>query len=287
MKLFSERYNYIKVSSVIIREKITPEIQNAICSCYDILKRFFEDDNTYSYGYNPYIDMEKYLWTKFLNQREGNFYEGRYYHHIVATQFIEDKNNPWYRKLDLIELTIKYLYKLDTNYNRRISIFHLFVDLLNSEFKRLNFAYRIVNTEIVEITSDEEIVAVESSMQNSPQNIRTHLNKALELYAQRPNGDYQNSIKESISAVEAYCRQITKEKTLGEALNKINGKGLIIPQILKIAFEKLYAYTNHPDTGIRHALMDKTGSYTPASEEAWFMLVSCSSFINYLNKKLK
>ena len=272
---------------MIIREKITLEIQNAICSCYDRLKRFFEEDNTYSYGYNPYIDMEKYLWTKFLNQREGNFYKGGIYHHIVATQFIEDKNNPWYRKLDLIELTIKYLYELDTNYNRSISIFYLFVDLLNSEFKRLNFAYRIVNTEIVEITSDEEIVAVESSMQNSPQNIRTHLKKALELYAQRPNGDYQNSIKESISAVEAYCRKITKEKTLGEALNKINGEGLIIPQILKVAFEKLYAYTNHPDTGIRHALMDKTGSYTPASEEAWFMLVSCSSFINYLNKKLK
>lgn len=114
-----------------------------------------------------------------------------------------------------------------------------------------------------------------------------HLNKALELYAQRPIGDYRNSIKESISAIEVYCREITGEKTLGEALNKINGKGLVIPQILKIAFEKLYAYTNQPNTGIRHALMDESGTYTPASEEALFMLVSCSSFINYLNKKLK
>ena len=58
-----------------------------------------------------------------------------------------------------------------------------------------------------------------------------HLNKALELYAQRPIGDYRNSIKESISAIEVYCREITGEKTLGEALNKINGKGLVIPQI--------------------------------------------------------
>ena len=38
MKLFSERYGYTKPSDVIIREKITPEIQNAICSCYDKLK---------------------------------------------------------------------------------------------------------------------------------------------------------------------------------------------------------------------------------------------------------
>ena len=73
-------------------------------------------------------------------------------------------------------------------------------------------------------------------MRSSPLNIRMHLNKALELYAQRSIGDYRNSIKESISAIEVYCREITGEKTLGEALNKINGKGLVIPQILKIAF---------------------------------------------------
>ena len=50
---------------------------------------------------------------------------------------------------------------------------------------------------------------------------------------------------------------------------------------------KLYAYTNQPDTGIRHALMDDDDTYTPASEETLFMLVSCSSFINYLNIKLR
>ena len=233
-----------------------------------------------------YIDMEKYLWTYFLNQREGNFHYGSRYH-VVATLFLEDENNPWYRKLDLVELSIKYLYDMDMKYDRRMYVFNSFVKQLNYEFGRLNFAYRVVNTEIVEITSKEELAAIESSMHDSPQNIRMHLNNALELYAQRPLGDYRNSIKESISAVEAYCREITGQNTLGDALNKLKDTGLIIPPILKVAFEKLYAYTNQPDTGIRHALMDEDGTYTPASEEALFMLVSCSSFINYLNKKLK
>lgn len=235
---------------------------------------------------SPYIDMEKYLWTYFLNQREGNFRDGRTYH-IVATSFIEDEKNPWYRKLDLVELTVKYLYAMDRRHDSRMYVFSSFVKQLNYEFKRLNFAYRVVNTEIVEITSEEELAAIETSMDASPSNIRIHLNKALELYAQRPIGDYRNSIKESISAVEAYCREITGQKTLGDALNKLKDNGLIIPSILKIAFEKLYAYTNQPDTGIRHALMDEDGKYTPSSEEALFMLVSCSSFINYLNKKMK
>ncbi len=279
MKLFSERYNYTKPSDVIIREQITPEIQNAICSCYDRLRCSV-------YYKTLYVDLEKYLWTVFLNQREGNF-QNEYGYNIVATLFLEDENNTWYRKLDLVESSIKYLYDNGQKNERYHRAFLSFVEQLNSEFERLNFAYRVVCTEIVEITSKEELTAIETSMHDSPTNIRTHLNKALELYAQRPVGDYRNSIKESISAVEAYCREKTGENTLGNALNKLKDRGLAIPPILRTAFEKLYAYTNQPDTGIRHALMDDEGTYTPASEEAMFMLVSCSSFINYLNKKLK
>ena len=285
MRLFSERYNYTKASDVIIREKITPEIQNAICSCFDRLrdKIFFKSGVYHSH---PYIDMEKYLWTYFLNLREGDFQDERMYH-IVATKFLEDKNNPWYRKLDLVEFTVKYLYNLGEEDFRYSSVPQDFIEQLNREFVRLNFAYRVVGAEIVEITSKEEVESVESAINDSTVNIKTHLNKALELYAQRPVGDYRNSIKESISAVEAYCREITGKNSLGKALDEMNNKGLLIPQILKDAFVKLYAYTNQPDTGIRHALMDEDGTYTPASEEALFMLVSCSSFINYLNKKLK
>ena len=214
---------------MIIREKITPEIQNAICSCYDKLNGFFLNSGVY-YD-TPYLDMEKYLWTNFLNQREGNFHEGRTYH-IVATLFIEDENNPWYRKLDLVELTIKYLYAMDAKYDRRMYVFRSFVKQLNYEFERLNFAYRVVNTEIVEITSKEELVAVESSMHDSPSNIRMHLNKALELYAQRPIGDYRNSIKESISAIEAYCREITGQK-ISVDIAMISKIGVYIIHILE------------------------------------------------------
>lgn len=46
MGLFSERYGYTKPSDVIIRERITPEIQNAICSCYDKLHKFFMNSST-------------------------------------------------------------------------------------------------------------------------------------------------------------------------------------------------------------------------------------------------
>lgn len=284
MASFSERYGYTTPSDIIIREQITPEIQNAILNCYDRMKTTLPFVN--------YSSLEMYLWTNFLNKRDVDFNEVSLFDKsIVFTEFIEDSNNKWYKKLDLIQLTIEYLYKpIKQNYKQDYvdsfpNIAAFFITQLNYEFKRLNFAYRIVNKEIIEITSEEEISTIEEALNSSKNNIRIHLNKALELYAQKLTGDYRNSIKESISAVEAISRSITGEKTLN--FTKMQSKGLIIPPVLRQAFERLYGYTNDEKTGIRHALMDNEGSYVPQAEEALFMLVSCSAFINYLNKKVK
>ena len=294
MALFSERYGYTKASDVIIREQITPAIQNAICTCFDRLPRLVASIRSYSddAGRRWYICLEQYIWTQFFNRREQYFDDNFFKPTVVVTRYFEDKNNEWYEKLNLLEFVIQYIYDDDERYYTKrfnpnnYSLAGAFVDMINSEFERLNFAYRVINKEIVEITSKEEIAAIETAIDNAPNNIRMHLNRALELYAQRPEGDYRNSIKESISAVEAFCREKTGENTLGKALNKLEKNGIVFPDVLKHAFDKLYAYTNQPDAGIRHALMDDTGVYTPQAEEAIFMLVSCSAFINYLNKKV-
>lgn len=274
MALFSERYGYTKPSDIIIRESITPEIQNAICSCYD---RLFDELRRYDVD-EGYVALEHHIWLYFLNEREGDFVGDDQ----LVTDYIEE-DHKWYEKIDLIEFSIKFLYQYFNNNYQGSNTTSVFVHRLNKEFKRLNFAYRIVDSEVVEITTEEEIVSIEDALKNSTSNIRTHLNKALELYAQRPNGDYRNSIKESISAVEAASRNITGENVLN--FKKMEEKGILISPVLRQAFEKLYGYTNDKSTGIRHALMDDTNA--PEAEEALFMLVSCSAFINYLNKKIK
>ena len=48
---------------------------------------------------------------------------------------------------------------------------------------------------------------------------------------------------------------------------------------MKAAFEKLYGYTSDA-SGVRHA--GKLGGPDSTFEEAKFMLVSCSAFVNYL-----
>ena len=295
MARFSERYGYTKASDVIIRERITPEIQNAICTCFDRLPRMVSHYRNFesTSGKRWYICLEQYIWTQYLNLREKKFNTDFYNPTIVATAYFENISHEWYDKLNLLEFVIQYIYEDDErNYSHRfnpnnVTVYSMFVDMLNSEFERLNFAYRVVNKEIVEITSEQEIATIETAIDNTPRNIQLHLNRALELYAQRPEGDYRNSIKESISAVEAFCREKTGENTLGKALNKLEQNGIVFPAVLKQAFDKLYAYTNQPDSGIRHALMDDSGAYAPGGEEALFMLVSCSAFINYLGSKLE
>lgn len=277
MPLFSERYGYIKPSDVIIRETITPVIQNAICSCYDRLER-------QARGYD-YIALEKYIWRYFLNRRENDYVEDVVYaKSYIFTNFILSDDIEWYHKLDLVEFVIEYLY--DPKCKISAPAVTSFVSELNTEFARLNFAYRIVDKEIVEITSEQEILTVESALASSTANIRQHLNDALKLLSQCPVADSRNSIKESISAVEAFCREKTGESTLGKALCKLETNGVNFPKMLKEAFDKLYAYTNQKETGIRHSLMDENGTYVPSTDEALFMLVSCSAFINYLGKKL-
>ena len=138
---------------------------------------------------------------------------------------------------------------------------------------------------ITEITSEQEIKTIEKALEENKDNVRIHLNNALKSLSIRPVGDYRNSIKESISAVEAFSREITGENNLN--FKKMETKGLKIPSILQEAFKKLYGYTNHADTGIRHSLMDETAEYVPRADEALYMLITCSAFINYLNSKLK
>ena len=263
---FSERYGYEKPSEVIIRERITPEIQNAICNCL----HWFSENSIYNY----YYLIERYIWCYFLNKRVDLF-NGNV---DVIKNYIQNNEVKWFMKLDLIETILSFDFSEYT-----INTVNSFTQQLNFEFERLNFAYRIVENQIIEITSEQEIKTIETAIDNNKENIKLHLNNALKLYAQRPNADYRNSIKESITAVEAFTREITGDKGLN--LGKMESAGIQIPPVLRKSFEILYGYTNDPKTGIRHALMDETAEYVPGAEEALFMLVSCSAFINYLNNK--
>lgn len=70
--------------------------------------------------------------------------------------------------------------------------------------------------------------------------------------------------------------------TLGKAIKQLKNKGIHIHSALETAFSSLYGYTSD-ENGIRHGGIDFTNA---PSEDAKYMLVICSAFINYLIEKL-
>lgn len=201
---------------------------------------------------------------------------------IIRKKFFEYE---WFEVYDFLEFNASWQVR---------SIAHIntlqFTVECNRIFEREFAGYRFIENMIVPISNkievdeiNEAINLADSLFQSKYKGVNVHLKDALSKMSNKKSPDYRNSIKESISAVEALCRNITGENTLGEALKKLEKDGLKLNSQFKIGIEKLYAYTNTKETGIRHALIESTN--LPTFDEAKFMLVTCSAFINFLISK--
>ena len=109
-----------------------------------------------------------------------------------------------------------------------------------------------------------------------------HLQTSAQLLGKRPDPDYRNSIKEAISAVESAVKRISGVESggLDTALKKLADVSEIHPA-LKEGFLKLYGFSSD-ESGIRHAILEKA---KVGFDEAKFMLVACSAFVNFLVSK--
>ena len=249
------------------------EVQNAIYNC---LNRYQEDNCSI------FEAMDKLSWTNFMNEKECEYDRVQFNRGYVCLNYIDDINNLWHQKLSLIDFLLEVLTKLESYYHKE---YPSFADSINRNFSRLNYGYRIINKYVTPITSKEEVESIEEAIESAKDNLKEHLNSALKLLSDKEKPDYRNSIKESISAVGALCREMTGENDLGKALYSLEKKQEGLHPQLKAAFSNLYSYVNEKQSGIRHELMDETGTYVPTYHEAKFMLVTCSAFINYINGK--
>lgn len=286
MQLFSERYGYVKPRETFVIEDFPQEVANDVCTALD---RFDEElshcHNEYGSSYTEFyfVDLEKYVWSEFLHNRLADI-DKLYGAHQEVTISTFKGTLPWYRKLDLLEEIISYLFRVvRLNSDRTLSkLTELLVKRLNSHFEMAKYGYRIVENQVVPITDSIELETITTAIDEHGA-VTIHLQEALNLYAKRPTPDYRNSVKESITAVEALCREITGESTLDRAIPKLKTKGIDLQSQFEEGLKKLYYYTNDSTTGVRHALLNDT--YVPTEADAHFMLVTCSAFVNYIRMK--
>lgn len=186
----------------------------------------------------------------------------------------------WYEVYDFIEFTVASY--PDKEVNKK------FIKVCNALLEKELSAYRFLRDKIMQITSEEEISAIEATLNISDRfkGPRIQIKSAFDKVSDRKSPDYRGSIKDSIGAVEGIVKIITQEPkaSLGKALKKIEERSKVsLHPAFKEALIKLYGYTSSAQ-GIRHALLDEPNL---TFADAKFMLVSCSAFINYLIDKTK
>lgn len=275
LKLFSQRKGLKPIRKVMQLDSMDAELRNRL---WTILALIYWSDldrayrnisdrqdfealfiNLWDKYFKLPIDTLPYSWSELRGKLRDYFFKA-----------------PWYEVYDFIEFIVNNYLRLEHDINQE------FMKSCNSVLESEVSAYRFVGGQITQITSEEEISEIEEALTTPLEPVKIHLKTALDLLSDRKSPDYRNSIKESISAVESICELITKKKTtLGQCLGEIESKIGPIHGALKRAFESLYGYTSSAE-GIRHALLDEPKL---SFEDAKFMLVSCSAFINYLVSK--
>lgn len=275
---FSQRYGITKVKDIVQKKTMDEDLRNSLWNC--LISVYWTDMEKHtSINEN---DRLKYIfnviWKDFfklpldtIDKKWSVLYEK------VRTLFFSMEWNIVYDFIEFIANNDKSGYEFKSE---------MFKTLCNIILERELSAYRFVGNQIVEITSMEEIASIEEVLKNTDRflPIKIHFETALKHLSDRKDPDFRNSIKESVSAVEAICKIIVKDEkaTLGQALKTIQKSGKVqIHPALTSSFEKLYGYTSDGD-GIRHALLEESRL---TFEDAKYMLVSCSSFVNFLVSK--
>lgn len=273
---FSQRRGLKAVKVEIQTEAMDQDLRNGLWNALHIhcFKRL---GYIRSYEFDEYSDgLATALWEDFFKLAFDTF-------PVSGSQFVGEVKDrydsfEWFEVYDLIEFVSSFLSELEDDEDYSVSDFD---EECNRVLEREISGYRLINSQISPNTSTEGNSSIEDAIKDSPDPVSQHLARALELFSDRESPDYRNSIKESISAIETLCRQITGKPrvSLGEALSEIERNKIIeFHPAFREACNKLYGWTNDED-GVRHSLMDESDL---SQEDTLFVLVACSSFANYL-----
>ena len=278
MNLFSERYGYKPVRETLQVESIDKPLRNKLWS---ILQETYWDTAILSRGGHTFLSKSsplrtlcRDLWVNLFKRAIDTLSDDWA---VIREEFRRHFfRGEWYEVYDFLEFVANAFPTVPLN--------EQFMKACNSALEKEMAGYRFVGRKIVRIIDEVEVEAIEAACEVEVPPVRAHLRHALELLSDRTKPDYRNSMKESILAVEALAKVVTGDakNTLGQLLDSLKESHGLHPALCGV-FEKLYGYTSDAG-GIRHALMDEDDL---TFEDAKFMLVACSAFVNFVGSTLE
>lgn len=264
---FSQRHGYTEVRTVAQIEEIDDPLRTALWNvAHTVL--FTDIGDQHSAGQDA---TTRAIWTSLLEYAIDEFPvdDGK---RIVRSVFTSDE---WFEVYDLVEFVA----------SQRWDFAEVFSRWTNEMLEKYNAGYRILNGEVVPISSTTELEEIATAITSAGpgSGAAMHLSKAMGLLADRENPDYANSVKDSISAVESIAREMTGAMTLGAALNALAKSEVDLHPAQIDAWRAMYKVTN--DTpGVRHG-----GEGEPDIDLALarYFLITSSAFVNLLLARKK
>jgi hypothetical protein len=258
---FSQRKGLTPAPEPVQLESLDQRLRNDLWNLlYSSLVDTYQNSTPYT--------LSNFWWHHFGQPIEQ--YDPRRLASVIRATILESE---WYEVYDLLE----FLASETPDYYQTL------VDMVNAILENNRAGYRIVAGQVVEITDETELQSIrDAAAQPAASPARQHIEKAVQLFADRDNPQYANSIKESISAVESAARDLSGKPsaTLGDALDLIAKQptAVVHPALLK-GWKAIYGFAGD-SSGIRHA--DTPGSVPATQELAQYFLVACSAMVNLL-----
>ncbi|WP_321808990.1 AbiJ-NTD4 domain-containing protein [Burkholderia sp. BCC1993] len=246
-------------------------------SLWNVIYALFE-----SHDFSKWVSMARALSVSITKTPVDDLPHGPY----RQKQWVRDQYDEmeWYEVYNLIEFLAESAYSILYGTGGPST---KVISLFNNVLERERSGYRFVAGVLTPITNKEEVGAVEDAIRSTERaalaGANEHLQTALALVGKKPEPDYRNATKEAISAIESVAKILgtSSAQGLSGALADLNKKVEIHPS-LRNAFVKLYGYASNEE-GVRHSLGDEAANV--GFDEAKYMIVACSAFMNYLISK--
>jgi AbiJ N-terminal domain 4 len=190
----------------------------------------------------------------------------------IATEWFSCR---WPEFFDLIEFTARLLATPLPPTRQQ------WFEMLNRVLESKGCAYRFIAEQLVPLSNSAEAAEVASVADSAIPAVAAHIREARRLLPPNAGANPRDSIKQSMSAVEAALRHLAgnPSATLREGLVAFEARHGALPASLRRGLLTLCGY-GEDDDAAWHGLSE--GAERVTGDHARLMLVACSAFTNYL-----
>jgi hypothetical protein len=288
---FSERYGY-KTPKTLELEGLSDELRARIWNWF---QKTYEDIGNFlrerGVGAARQAKVIESIWDGFfhgdiqeLRRNYSGIYSGGVHYYSIESIRERFYKIDWNMVYDFVEYVLNQCLLFNAAMRNNSA------KLLNEILEEEKAGYRVICCNdiwyVTPIISPQEIEEIEkaSNLSGPYQSVATLIAAAVGHYRKRPQAEYEDSLKDSILALEALVKiMVSSEGAFSQLIKEIE-----IHPALKEALEKLYGWASNIDK-VRHAKgeipQEKVPIYSVGEAEARLALVLASALTNYLISK--